>query len=37
MGGNCTVTKIDRRVVVLGTDVLAATGLYAAVGADAAC
>jgi hypothetical protein len=30
------VTKISRRVVLLGTVVLAAMGLYAAVGADAA-
>jgi hypothetical protein len=36
MRGNCTVTKISRRVVLLGTVVLAAMGLYAAVGADAA-
>jgi hypothetical protein len=36
MKGNCTVTKISRRVALLGTVVLAAMGLYAAVGADAA-
>jgi hypothetical protein len=36
MRGNCTVTKISRRVALLGTVVLAAMGLYAAVGADAA-
>jgi hypothetical protein len=36
MRGKCTVTKISRRVALLGTVVLAATGLYAAVGADAA-
>jgi hypothetical protein len=36
MRGKCTVTKISRRVVLLGTAVLAAMGLYAAVGADAA-
>jgi|GEM_PF-4530587 len=33
---NCTVTKISRRVALLGTAVLAALGLYAAVRADAA-
>jgi hypothetical protein len=36
MRGNCTVTKISRRVALLGATVLAVTGLYAAVGADAA-
>jgi hypothetical protein len=36
MRGKCTVTKISRRVALLGTVVLALTGLYAAVGADAA-
>jgi hypothetical protein len=36
MRGDCTVTKISRRVALLGLFVLAATGLYAAVGADAA-
>jgi len=36
MRGNCTVTKISRRIVLLGTAVLAAMGLYAAVGAAAA-
>jgi hypothetical protein len=36
MRGNCTVTKISRRVALLGTAILAAMGLYAAVGADAA-
>jgi hypothetical protein len=36
MRGNCTVTKISRRVALLGTVVLIAMGLYAAVGADAA-
>jgi hypothetical protein len=36
MRGNCTVTKISRRFVLLGTAVVIAMGLYAAVGADAA-
>jgi hypothetical protein len=36
MRSNRNVTKISRRVALLGTVVLAATGLYAAVGADAA-
>jgi hypothetical protein len=36
MRGKCTVTKISRRVALLGTAVLIAMGLYAAVGADAA-
>src|ERR1700749_1492009 len=36
MRGNCTVTKISRRVVLLGTAGLALLGLYGAVGADAA-
>jgi hypothetical protein len=36
MRGSCTVTKISRRVALLGTTVLAASGLYAAIGADAA-
>jgi hypothetical protein len=36
MEGDCTVTKISRRVSLLGAAVLAATALYAAVGADAA-
>jgi hypothetical protein len=36
MRGNCTVTKISRRIVLLVTTVLAAVGLYAAVSADAA-
>jgi len=36
MEGDCTVTKISRRVALLGTVVLALTALYAAVGADAA-
>jgi hypothetical protein len=36
MRSDCTVTKISRRVVLLGTAVLVVMGLYAAVGADAA-
>jgi hypothetical protein len=36
MRGKCTVTKISRRVALLGTAVLVLTALYAAVGADAA-
>jgi hypothetical protein len=36
MRSDCTVTKISRRVVLLGSAVLVAMGLYAAVGADAA-
>jgi hypothetical protein len=36
MRGKCTVTKISRRVALLGTVVLASLALYAAVGADAA-
>jgi hypothetical protein len=36
MRGKCTVTKINRRFVLLGTIVLAGLALYAAVAADAA-
>jgi hypothetical protein len=36
MRGKCTVTKISRRVALLGTVVLASMALYGAVGADAA-
>jgi hypothetical protein len=36
MEGDCKVTKISRRVALLGAVVFVATGLYAAVGADAA-
>jgi hypothetical protein len=36
MRDRCTVTKISRRVALLGTAVLACLALYGAVGADAA-
>jgi hypothetical protein len=36
MRGKCTVTKISRRVALLGAAVLASMALYAAVDADAA-
>jgi hypothetical protein len=36
MEGDCTVTKISRRVALLGLMVFVATALYGAVGADAA-
>jgi hypothetical protein len=36
MRSRCNVTKISRRVALLGTAVLASAALYAAVGADAA-
>jgi hypothetical protein len=35
MRGKCTVTKISRRVALLGTAIVASLALYAAVGADA--
>jgi hypothetical protein len=36
MRGECTVTKISRRFVLLGTAILASMALYGALGADAA-
>jgi hypothetical protein len=36
MRGKCTVTKISRRVALMGTAVIALLALYGAVGADAA-